>query len=243
MAGKMNSANNAQKGLETSTSPDRTLKTGMPTPTHMEKLHLSTAGSTSMLNYSTENIMNLSLPASAQSSRPGKPQDFATGSSNCQGLLRLANLLKGYAISIDGCHRGINELIQAGLTDPNNSIMLDNTRVLKDYNQRYQQAVNGIIPITATTRPTAQEINTPIPTHLPSNSNKNECLNLITQILQQTVQALSQLVQRISYINIAVPTPPPTITSKSKSTNISKSKIKKKAILALFNDYLDDEDD
>ncbi|GFY42577.1 hypothetical protein TNIN_395531 [Trichonephila inaurata madagascariensis] len=86
--------------------------------------------------------MDFSLPASPQTRRPVTPQDFAAGSSNCQELLKLAKLVKGYAISIEGCQKGINGLLQAGLTDLNHPTMLDYTRVLEDYNQRYQQAVS-----------------------------------------------------------------------------------------------------
>ncbi|GFS52784.1 hypothetical protein TNIN_420061 [Trichonephila inaurata madagascariensis] len=75
-----------------------------------------------------------------------------------------------------------------------------------------------ITPAAATTEPTTQETITPIPSHAPSNTNKNECLNLISQTLQQTIKALSQLAQQINYINIADPTSPPTVTSKKHSS-------------------------
>ncbi|GFW35880.1 hypothetical protein TNCV_1927111 [Trichonephila clavipes] len=116
-----------RKGKENHTSPAKTA--------NQEGLQ-----STPTLDHSSEKIMELSLPASPQPSRPGTPQDFATISSNCQGLLRLD--IKGHSIFIDGCHRGINALVQAGLTDSNHPIMLENTRVLKNLNERYQQAVS-----------------------------------------------------------------------------------------------------
>ncbi|GFT17012.1 hypothetical protein TNCV_2631991 [Trichonephila clavipes] len=101
-----------------------------------------------------------------------------------------------------------------------------------------------IIPTTATNKTNAQEITIPVPTPPPSNCSKNEYFNLIIQTLQQTIQALSQLVQHISYLNISDLTPPPTANNKSKTNaNISKSKIKKGNTKALFNDYLDEEDD
>ncbi|GFY45839.1 hypothetical protein TNIN_95601 [Trichonephila inaurata madagascariensis] len=71
--------------------------------------------------------------------------DFAirsTQNSNCQGLQKLDDDIKGYAINIDGCHKAINELIQAGLTDPSHPVMSNNTKVLEYYNQRYQQALS-----------------------------------------------------------------------------------------------------
>ncbi|GFU58216.1 hypothetical protein TNCV_697261 [Trichonephila clavipes] len=96
---------------------------------------------------------------------------------------------------------------------------------------------------TATENQIVKETATSIPTPVHNNNNKNDCLNLITQTLQQTIQALITLVQQISCINISEPTPPPPANNKNKSaTNISKSKVKK-AILALLDDYVDDEDD
>ncbi|GFW78888.1 hypothetical protein TNCV_2059091 [Trichonephila clavipes] len=117
MARKKNSANNSRTGIAISTTPERTLSAGMPTLTHLD-------------NHSMVYCMDLSLPASTLSLRPGTPQDYCNGShSNCQGLLKLASVIKACSIAIDGCHKGINELIQAGLTDPN-PIMLENSRVL-----------------------------------------------------------------------------------------------------------------
>ncbi|GFW64218.1 hypothetical protein TNCV_709231 [Trichonephila clavipes] len=77
---------------------------------------------------------------------------------------------------------------------------------------------------------------TPIPTQPLENNNKNECFNLTTQTLQQTIQALSLLVQQISTINLSDPTSPPIPTKKNKAT-------KKKELIALFESYLDEDDD
>ncbi|GFY42580.1 hypothetical protein TNIN_395561 [Trichonephila inaurata madagascariensis] len=129
MARKKSQNTSQRKGRDNYTSPARSANQEglLPTPT---------------LVNSTEKIMDFSLPASPQTRRPVTPQDFAAGSSNCQELLKLAKLVKGYAISIEGCQKGINGLLQAGLTDLNHPTMLDYTRVLEDYNQRYQQAVS-----------------------------------------------------------------------------------------------------
>ncbi|GFT71796.1 hypothetical protein TNCV_1191191 [Trichonephila clavipes] len=100
-------------------------------------------------------------------------------------------------------------------------------------------------PITTATKiQSVKEIATsiPIPTH--NNSTKNDCLNLITQTLQQTMQALATLVQQISYINISEPTPELPTNSKNKNksaANVNKSKVRK-AILALLDEYIDEDD-
>ncbi|GFY19530.1 hypothetical protein TNCV_4647031 [Trichonephila clavipes] len=107
----------------------------------MDNRQPSTSRSNPCLN-STDNCMNLSLPASTHSSRPGTPQDYAEGTySNCKGLLKLANEIKAYSISINGCHKGFNDLIQDGLTDTEHPTMMENTRVLENLNERYQQAL------------------------------------------------------------------------------------------------------
>ncbi|GFS44532.1 nucleic-acid-binding protein from transposon X-element [Trichonephila inaurata madagascariensis] len=40
-----------------------------------------------------------------------------------------------YSISIEGCLQGVNALLQAGLTDPDNPIMQENTRAMEIYNK------------------------------------------------------------------------------------------------------------
>ncbi|GFY49033.1 hypothetical protein TNIN_260931 [Trichonephila inaurata madagascariensis] len=58
-----------------------------------------------------EKIMDLSLPASPLTSRPGTPKEFAAGSTNCRELIKLAETIKMYFISIEGCQQGINDLL------------------------------------------------------------------------------------------------------------------------------------
>ncbi|GFW61176.1 hypothetical protein TNCV_434001 [Trichonephila clavipes] len=127
-----------------------------------------------------------------------------------------------------------------------NSIVSPNT----SYAQIIQKTFNTNTPqqlaphdTTATENPNVQEITTSIPITPHNNNNKNESLNLITQMLQQTILALTQLVQQISYMNISEPTPPPVNKNKNKTeANVSKSNIKK-AILELCTDYLDDDEE
>ncbi|GFT71309.1 ATP-dependent DNA helicase [Trichonephila clavipes] len=83
--------------------------------------------------------MESSLSNSTQSSRPGTPQVLTNG-LNCKGLQNLATDIKAYSFAIDRCRKLINALIQEGLTDPNNPIMMENTRVFEKYNLKYQQA-------------------------------------------------------------------------------------------------------
>ncbi|GFY55521.1 hypothetical protein TNIN_196361 [Trichonephila inaurata madagascariensis] len=192
--------------------------------------------------------------------RPNSPVDLtdrASEDSSCKKLQSIAHYIRIYEFFTEQAKNTIKVLFENGFTDPNDPELQRQYHDVEYYTQRHHKAVTQntlnsntpqqrapyITPTTATTQTTAQEIITPIPTQLPcNNSNKTECLNLITQTLQLTILALTQLVQQISYINISDPTPPPTAISKNKSSNISKSKIKK-AILALFNDYIDEEDD
>ncbi|GFX86460.1 hypothetical protein TNCV_3727291 [Trichonephila clavipes] len=66
-----------------------------------------------------------------------------------------------------------------------------------------QQIAPHIGTVPATIQPTTQAIITPIPIQQQGNNTKNECSNLITQTLQQTIQALFVLVQKISIINFS----------------------------------------
>ncbi|GFT19285.1 hypothetical protein TNCV_303861 [Trichonephila clavipes] len=84
--------------------------------------------------------------------------------------------------------------------------------------------------------PTSKEIPTPtiVPTQIPNT--QTDCLNLITQTLQQTIQALSTLVQHISQLTSpqsasVQPTPGP-----NKST--SKAPLTKSQIIAQINNLL-----
>ncbi|GFX77403.1 hypothetical protein TNCV_2956011 [Trichonephila clavipes] len=88
----------------------------------------------------------------------------------------------------------------------------------------------------------AIELTSPAHIPTPSYNGYNECLNLITQTLQNTIQALTQLVQQINYLNVQNPTPPPTINKKNESnTKLTNSNIKK-ALKELLNYYEDDEE-
>ncbi|GFX12372.1 hypothetical protein TNCV_64181 [Trichonephila clavipes] len=63
---------------------------------------------------------------------------------------------------------------------------------------------------------TAIELTPPAHIPTPSSNGYNECLNLITQTLQNTIQALTQLVQQINYLNVQNLTPPPAINKKNR---------------------------
>ncbi|GFX21846.1 nucleic-acid-binding protein from transposon X-element [Trichonephila clavipes] len=71
----------------------------------------------------------------------------------------------------------------------------------------------GLIPATSQTQTQAVRRQIPPPQPQPINPN-NECMNLITQTLNQTIQALSVLVQQISTINHTQNAPNPAAIKK-----------------------------
>ncbi|GFY21174.1 PRE_C2HC domain-containing protein [Trichonephila clavipes] len=84
--------------------------------------------------------------------------------------------------------------------------------------------------------PTIKEISTPtiVPTQIPNT--QTDCLNLITQTLQQTIHALTTLVQHISLI-----TSPQTVTvqpTPGPNKNTLKSTLTKSQIIAQINNLL-----
>ncbi|GFX03203.1 hypothetical protein TNCV_1700871 [Trichonephila clavipes] len=66
-----------------------------------------------------------------------------------------------------------------------------------------QQMAPQNVTVTATSQPTIQAIITSIHNQQQGNNTKNGCLNLITQTLQQTIEAFSSLVQQINLMNIS----------------------------------------
>ncbi|GFW74637.1 hypothetical protein TNCV_962121 [Trichonephila clavipes] len=89
-----------------------------------------------------DDVMDLSLPASPQASRPETPQDFDATSSSCQDLLRAATEIKALAPSIELVHSQISNLITQGLTDPDEPVILEKSQLLERLNGYYQQAVS-----------------------------------------------------------------------------------------------------
>ncbi|GFS97153.1 hypothetical protein TNCV_1921011 [Trichonephila clavipes] len=90
---------------------------------------------------------------------------------------------------------------------------------------------------TATDNQTLKEIPTPLLLPTQSANTQNDCLNLITQTLQQTIHALSTLVQHISYLTTPQPAPPtPSHNKNTITTSLTKSEIVKQ-INELLNQY------
>ncbi|GFT10039.1 hypothetical protein TNCV_1114911 [Trichonephila clavipes] len=92
---------------------------------------------------------------------------------------------------------------------------------------------------TATDNQTVKVIPTPLPLPTQSANTQNDCLNLITQTLQQTIHALSTLVQHISYLTTPQPAPVPPTLSHNKNTlttTLSKAEIVRQ-INELLNQY------
>ncbi|GFW56058.1 hypothetical protein TNCV_374641 [Trichonephila clavipes] len=92
---------------------------------------------------------------------------------------------------------------------------------------------------TATDNQTLKEIPTPLLLPTQSANTQNDCLNLITQTLQQTIHALSTLVQHMSYLTTLQPDsvpPTPCHNKNTITTSLTKSEIVKQ-INELLNQY------
>ncbi|GFX93243.1 PRE_C2HC domain-containing protein [Trichonephila clavipes] len=92
---------------------------------------------------------------------------------------------------------------------------------------------------TATNIQTLKEIPTPLLLPTQDANTQNDCLNLITQTLQQTIHAVSTLVQHISYLTTPQPDPVPPSLCHNKNTittSLTKSEIVKQ-INELHNQY------
>ncbi|GFU14151.1 PRE_C2HC domain-containing protein, partial [Trichonephila clavipes] len=86
----------------------------------------------------------------------------------------------------------------------------------------------GQVPVINQTQTQANKIQIP-----QIKTSKNDCMNLISQTLGQTIQALSTVVEQINNINQFKNTQKPTTNSKNK---------KLKEIYALLGAYMDDDD-
>ncbi|GFY25101.1 hypothetical protein TNCV_2692921 [Trichonephila clavipes] len=113
----------------------------------------------------------------------------------------IRNDLIDLGFSVDRPRKGTS--IHSNYTNIENSLVRPNI----SYAQVTHTTLNSTTPqqmapqmgtVPATTQPITQAIVTPGPTQQQNCNTSNECLNLISQTLQQTIQALSILVQQIN---------------------------------------------
>ncbi|GFX35728.1 hypothetical protein TNCV_745211 [Trichonephila clavipes] len=83
---------------------------------------------------------------------------------------------------------------------------------------------------------TPKEIPTPLILNTQSSNTQNDSLNLINQTLQQTIHALSTLVQHISQLTSTQPAPTPPIPCNNKNT--LKTSLTKSQIVTQINELL-----
>ncbi|GFY43803.1 hypothetical protein TNIN_139351 [Trichonephila inaurata madagascariensis] len=79
------------------------------------------------------NIMELSLPSSPNSSRPGTPT-----ATNCERLTAIQEDIEKFGIVIEATKSTIKTLLFTGVADDNDPTLLDHNRRLDEY-QRLQQ--------------------------------------------------------------------------------------------------------
>ncbi|GFT53009.1 hypothetical protein TNCV_2631391 [Trichonephila clavipes] len=102
--------------------------------------------------------MEIPLPNSPQASRPGTPEDFGPTSENCRKLQDLATLTDVYSKTIENTHTLLKGLMQSGLKDPNNPIIVKETSYMELTNERLQQAVSEYASLPPATILTAHVI-------------------------------------------------------------------------------------
>ncbi|GFV09460.1 nucleic-acid-binding protein from transposon X-element [Trichonephila clavipes] len=79
--------------------------------------------------------------ASPQASRPGTPEDFGPTFENCRKLQELTTLIDLYSANIENTNTLLKGLMQSGLKDPNNLIIVEEKSYMELTNERLQQAV------------------------------------------------------------------------------------------------------
>ncbi|GFS55098.1 hypothetical protein TNCV_2441681 [Trichonephila clavipes] len=83
--------------------------------------------------------INMNTP---QASRPGIPEDFGPIFENCRKLQELTTLINLYSATLENTHTLLKGLMQSGLKDPNNPIIVKEKSYMELTNERLQQAVS-----------------------------------------------------------------------------------------------------
>ncbi|GFY65566.1 hypothetical protein TNIN_415271 [Trichonephila inaurata madagascariensis] len=209
------------------------------------------------------NVMELSLPSSTDSTRPGTPTV-----TNCERLHDITTDIKKFGIVIENIQSTIRALHLNGINDDNDPTLMDQTRRLQEYqrlqhlaviinsivrpNVSYAQAANNSAPSNTSNSNNRQQmaplakgnpaIKTPTqasrvlaPPPQPVNANTNPNLVLINQTLQGIIQALSTLAQQINTLNFSENSPQTNNSKKSKQA-------KKRELHALVEAIIDDDE-
>ncbi|GFX22052.1 PRE_C2HC domain-containing protein [Trichonephila clavipes] len=98
-------------------------------------------------NQDLTNVMELSLPSSNESTRPGTPTE-----SNCERLIAIKNDIEKFSIVVENTKAGLKPLLFAVIPE-NDSTILDHNRRLEEY-QRLQQLVAHKVVIKGLPRDT-----------------------------------------------------------------------------------------
>ncbi|GFT72295.1 nucleic-acid-binding protein from transposon X-element [Trichonephila clavipes] len=87
-------------------------------------------------NQDLTNIMELSLPSSNESTRPGTPTE-----TNCEQLISIKNDIEKFSIVVENTKAGLKTLLFAGIPE-NDPTILDHNRRLEEYQRLRQLAVS-----------------------------------------------------------------------------------------------------
>ncbi|GFW87507.1 hypothetical protein TNCV_1301521 [Trichonephila clavipes] len=87
-------------------------------------------------NQDLTNVMELSLPSSNESTRPGTPTE-----SNCERLIAIKNDIEKFSIVVENTKSGLKTLLFAGIPE-NDPTILDHNRRIEEYQRLQQLAVS-----------------------------------------------------------------------------------------------------
>ncbi|GFU80874.1 hypothetical protein TNCV_5048701 [Trichonephila clavipes] len=88
------------------------------------------------LNMDLNNVIDLSLPSSTDSTRPGTPTE-----TNCERLISIKNDIEKFSIVVENTKAGLKTLLFAGIPE-NDPTILDHNRRLEEYQRLQQLAVS-----------------------------------------------------------------------------------------------------
>ncbi|GFY48423.1 hypothetical protein TNIN_68341 [Trichonephila inaurata madagascariensis] len=144
MAREKSQASQQRKGLNNSPSPEQTSHSELPPIAHMESQHLTSPRPVSTPHKDANNLMELSLPSSANNSRPGTPQKFAfptTQHSNCRQLQHLTALIKTDANEVEK-YKILTERINNKGYSEEDPFLIETFQRLENSSMKHQQAVS-----------------------------------------------------------------------------------------------------
>ncbi|GFW30357.1 uncharacterized protein TNCV_452951 [Trichonephila clavipes] len=112
------------------------------------------------------NVMDLSLASSNDSTRPGIPTE-----TNCERLISIKNDIEKFGIVVENTKAGLKTLLFAGIPE-NDPTILDHNRRLEEYQRLQQLAILKINLMLRIEQATGSALTGTAPTHSKDTTNK-----------------------------------------------------------------------